>query len=335
MIEITIPTLYADPPAQVPPGDVADIIRPLLFSDRSKVGSNVKFDIQSLFKYYDKMPPGPYHDTIVLRHILNENLREYGLKPLTYSTFGWRQRERDRYPDLGRQDVSNFGLDEVARYLNKDLRYAWLLFHRDTRMLVRKRLERVYEFEMALYPVLMEMEYEGFPVDFTEMESVRSDLLKRIGEIEHAVWKEVGDEFPLSNTEHKRWVMFGYRTPLPKSKQTARDKVLRKEIPRGTPTDRELGTQELPPLTVTEKTQTPQITKTVLDYYANQGNPIANALLEWSALEKLRGTFIEGFGRYLQPHADGTQRLHTGFKQHGTVTGRLTSSGAEPPAATP
>jgi DNA polymerase I len=55
---------------------------------------------------------------------------------------------------------------------------------------------------------------------------------------------------------------------------------------------------------------------------------VARLLLEWSGLEKLRGTFIEGLSGFLQPHPDGTQRVHTGFKQHGTKTGRL--SAAEP-----
>ena len=322
LVEVTRPTVYADPPAQVPAGDVADIIKPLLFSNRAKVGSNIKFDIQSMFKYFDKMPPGPYHDTIILRHVLNEDLREYGLKPLTYSTFGWSVERRKSYPDLGRQDVANFGLDEVARYLNKDLRYAWLLFQRDHKILRRKHLQQVYDFEMSLYPVLIDMEYEGFPVDLAEMESVKDDLLLRIREIEKEVWGMAGDEFPLSNTEAKRWVMFGKRI------KDKRGNL--KPVPVGTSNKVQLVTQGLQPISTTEKTQVPQITKAVLDFYANRGNPMATNLLEWSGLEKLRGTFIEGLGSFVQPHSDGTQRIHTGFKQHGTKTGRLSCSEPNP-----
>jgi len=322
MVDVTVPTVYADPPAQLPPGDVADLIRPLMFSGRAKIGSNVKFDIQSLRKYYDAMPPGPYHDTIIARHVLNENLIEYGLKPLTYSTFGWSRERRSIYPDLGKQDVANFGLDEVARYLCKDLRYAWLLFQRDHEILRRKRLLPVYDFEMSLYPVLIDMEYEGFPVDLAEMEQVKADLLGRIHEIEQEAAGLAGDEFSLSNTEAKRWVMFG---------QQIRDKHgTPKPIPVGLSNKVQLETQGLQPLSYTEKTEVPQVTKAVLDYYANRGNPMATLLLEWSGLEKLRGTFIEGFQTYLQPHTDGTQRIHTGFKQHGTKTGRLSCSAPNP-----
>ena len=335
MEDVKLPTIYAEPPAQIPAGDVADIIRPLLFSGRSKVGSNIKFDIQSMFKYYDAMPPGPYHDTIVSRHILNEDLREYGLKPLTYSTFGWSVERRKSYPDLGRQDVANFGLDEVARYLNKDLRYAWLIHQRDIKILARKNLRHVYDFEMSLYPVLIDMEYEGFPIDLTEMEAVKAKLMDDIHAVEEKVWAEVGDKFPLSNTEAKRWVMFGRRALYAKSQWATKGKF--KPIPVGTSNTVKLATQGLEPLSYTAKTadrldpreRVPQITKAVLDVYANTfGNPMANYLLEWSGLEKLRGTFIEGMSGFLQPHTDGTQRVHTGFKQHGTKTGRL--SAAEP-----
>ena len=50
--------------------------------------------------------------------------------------------------------------------------------------------------------------------------------------------------------------------------------------------------------------------------------------LDWSISEKLRGTFIEGLGSFLYRDGDGLPTLHTGFKLHGTVTGRLSS--AEP-----
>ena len=49
---------------------------------------------------------------------------------------------------------------------------------------------------------------------------------------------------------------------------------------------------------------------------------MASLLLEWSAYEKLRGTFVEGIDKLL--HSNGGESLptiHTGFKQHGTKTG--------------
>ena len=74
---------------------MCEVLRPLLFSDRAKIGHNVKFDLQSLAKYYgDVIPPGPYHDTIILRHSLSEDLDSYTLKDLICEWFGihWKKR---------------------------------------------------------------------------------------------------------------------------------------------------------------------------------------------------------------------------------------------------
>jgi DNA polymerase-1 len=70
------------------------------------------------------------------------------------------------------------------------------------------------------------------------------------------------------------------------------------------------------------------VTQTVLESYADRGNRMAQLFLEWSISEKLRGTFIEGLDNFLYRDGDGLPTLHTGFKLHGTVTGRLSS--AEP-----
>ena len=67
----------------------------------------------------------------------------------------------------------------------------------------------IYDFEMALYPVIMDMEYAGFPVDTSNMDIVRDDLWTQQAKIEQEVWSWPVTPFPLSNTDAKRWVMFG------------------------------------------------------------------------------------------------------------------------------
>ena len=68
---------------------------------------------------------------------------------------------------------------------------------------------------MAFYRVLIEMEQAGFPVERENMAEVRKDLEGRLAEICDVVWKMAGGEFPLSNTNAKRWVMFGEQRPSP------------------------------------------------------------------------------------------------------------------------
>jgi DNA polymerase I-like protein with 3'-5' exonuclease and polymerase domains len=65
----------------------------------------------------------------------------------------------------------------------------------------------------------------------------------------------------------------------------------------------------------------PSTDSEVLGAWVEDGDPIAKLILECRSLVKTRGTYIEG------PLAlvDDNLRIHTQLKQHGTVTGRLSS----------
>ena len=71
------------------------------------------------------------------------------------------------------------------------------------------------------------------------------------------------------------------------------------------------------------------MTQTVLGVLRRQWQPDGRScFLDWSLTEKLRGTFVEGLTGFLCETGDEFPTVHTGFKLHGTVTGRL--SAAEP-----
>jgi DNA polymerase-1 len=130
------------------------------------------------------------------------------------------------------------------------------------------------------------------------------------------VYKGAGGEFPLSNTNARRWIMFGEGKPsYPIEPLTGR--VVKTA----------LKSQRLRVLSRTPKDNIPQITAATLEFYAERGNEMAGWLVEWSEYEKLRGTFIEGLDPLLTPSRNGgLPTIHTGFNQHGTKTGRLSSS---------
>jgi len=321
MVEHTVEASYEPPPAQLYPHEVMELLRPLMFSDRGKVGHNVKFDLMTVAKYYGgEIPPGPYHDTLILTHVLDEDRQDYSLKVLTADWFKIpRAKRASWYPNMGKQGTDNFGMDEVARYLAKDVRYAWLRFKDLLPRLERKGLRPVYDFEMAVYPSVMEMESHGFPVDLSKMNGVRTDLERSIAEIEVEAWDLAGDQFALSNYDAKRWVLFGEAS---------------KKDSEGTPipvygrNNVELRSQGLAVRSRTEAGDVPQVTSAVLEFYADKGNRMAELLSEWAKYEKLRGTFIEGINGFLSPNPGGLPTIHSSFKQHGTKTGRF--SAAEP-----
>lgn len=290
-----VPTTYTPRPEQLPPDVVFGELERLLFSDRHKIGQNTKFDLMSVSKYYGgRIPPGPYHDTIVVTHLLDENRMTYGLKEVVMDWLDVPQVKRKTfYPNLGKSGVEVEPIDAVARYLAKDIRYTWLYWCNQFPRLAKQDLTAAYDLEMGLYGVLMNMERNGFPVDLARLKTVGAEMVEEIRGIEGEAWSIAGYQFELTNLNIKRDLLF-----KPKKQ----------------------GGQGLAPRSYTEKTHTAQLNKATLEYYAERGNRLAMLFLEWSALEKLRGTFIEGLGKHL---ING--RIHTSFKQHGTVTGRLSA----------
>ena len=293
----TIPATFADPGPQLRQDVVFEILKPLFFSDRTKIGHNLKFDLESIAKYYGgKIAPGPYVDTILLTHVLDENLDRYGLKELIMDWLRVPPNPETRskfYPNLGKIGVSEQPIDEVAKYLAKDVWYTYLYYKNHMSLLKKdKDLLRTFEIEMGLYPVLMDMELYGIHID--------DDLLRKRGEeleyersaIAGRIWSICGTQFPISNPTEKRKYLFG-----PKKD----------------------GGQGLKPLTFTAKTNTPQLNQATLEHYAKE-NELASLMLEWSEKDKIIGTFIDGL---IEKLVRG--RLHTSFNQHRTVTGRLSS----------
>lgn len=291
-----VPATFDDPGPQLRQDKVFDALRPLLFSDRTKVGHNLKFDLESVAKYYGEVPPGPYEDTMILTHVLNENLPRYGLKTLVMDWLGVPRDPRARsafYPEIGRKGILIHPIDEVARYLAKDVWYT-LLYARFHRRRVQRipELWETFRLEMSLYPVLMEMERTGIRIDTDLLAERGRKLAQEIEAITHQAWDICGEQFPISNPSQKRHFLFAAKKD---------------------------GGQGLKPLSFTEKTHTPQLNTETLEHYA-EVNDLARLFLEWADKDKLYGTFITGLTEKV---IDG--RLHTSFNQHRTVTGRLSS----------
>lgn len=293
----TVPATFADPGPQLRQDVVFEALRPLLFSSRTKIGHNVKFDLESIAKYYQgEIPPGPYVDTILLTHVLDENLDRYGLKDLVMDWLRVPPNPDVRskfYPNLGKTGVHEQPIDQVARYLAKDVWYTHLYYKEHMKILHKfEDLQETFRVEMALYPVLMDMELMGIKIDVDTLRKRGEELSSDRAAVAGKIWSICGEQFPISNPTMKRKYLFGSKKD---------------------------GGQGLKPLTFTPKTNTPQLNQATLEHYA-QENELASLMLEWTEKDKIIGTFIEGLTEKL---VNG--RLHTSFNQHRTVTGRLSS----------
>src|SRR5215203_4822452 len=143
-----------------------------------------------------------------------------------------------------------------------------------------------YDVELPLADVLGEMERLGMPVDVAMLEEVGREIEERIGELETRIYEEVGHPFNIGSPKQLGEVLF--------------------------------EEMSLPPV---RKTKTGYSTDAkVLQQLAIE-HPVAERIIAYRELTKLRGTYIEGLLKLIGE--DG--RIHTTLNQTTTATGRISS----------
>jgi DNA polymerase-1 len=143
-----------------------------------------------------------------------------------------------------------------------------------------------YDVELPLADVLGEMEEIGMPIDARTLEEIGEEIEARIGKLEQKIFEDVGHPFNIGSPKQLGEVLF-----------------------------EELS---LPPI---RKTKTGYSTDAkVLQQLAIE-HPVAERVIEYRELTKLRGTYIEGLLKLISD--DG--RIHTTLNQTTTATGRISS----------
>jgi DNA polymerase-1 len=143
-----------------------------------------------------------------------------------------------------------------------------------------------YDVELPLADVLGKMEEVGMPVDVSTLEEVGEEIEERIGEIEARIYEEVGHPFNIGSPKQLGEVLFV-----------------------------ELG---IPPV---RKTKTGYSTDAkVLQQLAIE-HPIADRIIAYRELAKLKGTYIDGLVKLIGEEG----RIHSTLNQTTTATGRLSS----------
>src|SRR5436305_13963667 len=152
-------------------------------------------------------------------------------------------------------------------------------------------LNKVYdEIEIPLVPVLVGMEEAGILLDVDYLQEMSVELGKEMLELEEGIYKEAGEKFNLNSPQQLGVILF-----------------------------EKLG---YPVLKRTQKTKSYSTGAETLEELAGRGYPIAELLLRYRELTKLKSTYVDALPTLVG--ADG--RLHTRFNQAVAATGRLSSA---------
>ena len=158
--------------------------------------------------------------------------------------------------------------------------------------MVAEHVTTVYEtLERPLVPVLARMERRGISVDRQVLSRLSGEFAQRGAALEDEVRKLAGDpEFNPGSPKQLGDILFG-----------------KMQLPGGT------------------KTKTGQWSTgaRVLDELAEQGIELAQKILEWRQITKLKSTYTDALPGYINPT---TKRVHTNYALAATPTGRLSSS---------
>ena len=286
------PAVYSDPPEQLSRTDVFEALKPLFFDPAIlKVGHNVKFDARTIAKYYGELPVGPFHDTMLLQHVLDENISSFRLTSLIASNFH-DHNPYERYGKVGAV-IGYTPFSVACDYVHLDARWTWLLYQRLIQAIkASDKLEDVVDQDSEVLEVLMAMEHDGMCVNREGMASLGEELDGRMQEIRSEITALTYPGFNPDSVKDKRQFLFNKKS------------------------DGGLG---LKPNKETEKGQA-SVDHDSLKAMESK-HPVIPLFLSWSECKKLKSTYVDGLLEKINK-----ERLHPNFHLHRTATGRLSSS---------
>ncbi|MBI2707678.1 MAG: DNA polymerase I [Proteobacteria bacterium] len=279
-------------PQQIPLKEALALLKPILEDPAIlKIGQNIKYDALVLKKYGLEITP--LDDTMVMSYLLEGGQHGHGMDEIAKLYLDY---DTVKYQDVvgsGRAQVTfdKVPLDKALDYAAEDADVTFQLHALLKPRLLDEHQCTVYEtLERPLIPVLVDMEYRGIKVDPLILKKLSGEFEKRLSEIETLIHQEAGESFNVGSPKQLGDILFD-KLKLPGGKKG-------KTGAYGTSAD-------------------------VLEGLSEQGFAIADTLLEWRQLSKLKSTYTDALPRQINPKTD---RVHTSYAMAATSTGRLASS---------
>jgi len=314
--------VFGNPPVQLLPGEVFTALKPLFFSDKLKIGHNIKFDLKSVAKYYrGVVPTKPFFDTLMASFIIdNRTKNSLGLADCAKRVLGIEVKK-----GVG-AEVEVHSFTDVANYSGLDAQATWDLYKALEPRLVGS-LQRVWALEMDVIGSLCDMELTGATIDVKEMESLRSRLEKDLDLAKAKAWKLVGEPFSMNSVPEKQRLLF---SPKPEGRGIKPNLKIKVALTaKGQDVAYSGGELNINHYSVSAD---------ALEFYRGKDD-LVDAILEYQDLNKLMTTYVMPYlgGEITRTTAGKSRvvdkksmmingRVHTNFKPHGAETGRFSSS---------
>jgi len=289
---IPVDHFYLGAPAQLSLSVVFDHLSPILVDETIiKVAQNLKYD-HKVLQRAGVTVKGWRGDPMLIAYLLDANRLSFGLDALTDDLLGHRNLSFEEVAGKKGPDdrFTQVELGLATAYAGEDADVTLRLYHvLYERLKTQPKLLALYhDVELPLSLVLADMELEGVLIDPSLLKRQSEELGLEIKALRGQVFELVGYEFNLDSPAQLGKALF-----------------------------ETLG------LTSKKKTTGGQLSTKHEELVRLEGeHEVITHILRYRHLSKLRNTYLDTLPKLIHPKSG---RVHTSFKQTGTVTGRLSS----------
>jgi DNA polymerase-1 len=277
----------------IDPRTALDRLRPILEDPLVlKVGHDLKADLIVLARHGIALA-GLDLDTMLASYLIDATKSSQALEPTVLEQLGYKALTQEEVCGKGVKAMpfAQVPVDAVIDFAGERADLAFQLAAHLRPMLAATDVESVYrDLELPLVPILADLERTGIRIDGRTLSAQASGVERELADHATAIFRLAGEEFNIASPKQLGEVLF--------------DKL------------------KLPVLKRTGANRTPSTAVEVLEELA-LAHDLPRLILEWRALAKLKGTYIDALPQLINPE---TGRVHTSFNQAVAATGRLSSS---------
>ena len=273
-----------------------ELIRPI-FEDPGilKIGHNLKYDAHILMQERNGgIALAPVDDTMCLSYVLDGG--RVDRHSMDFLAGHWLNHQTIKFEDVCGKGMKQVPFNAISpeaalNYAAEDADITLRLWQLLKPRLADEGVVSVYErLERPLIPILARMENNGVTVDRSILARMSNDFAARMGVRQSEILGLAGEEFNVASPKQLGEILFD-KMSLPGGKKA--------------------------------KTGAYSTSADVLETLASDGVEIAQKVLDWRQLAKLKSTYADALVESINPR---TGRVHTSFSMVGALTGRLSSS---------
>ena len=257
-----------------------------------KVGHDLKADAVVLSRHGVELA-GLQFDTMLASYLIDATKSSQELEPTVLEQLGYKALTQDEVCGKGVKALpfAQVPVEGLMDYAGERADLAWQLAAKLDPMIDELELAGVYrDLELPLVPILADIERVGVRVDARALSAQATLVEKELNDRSTSIFAMAGEEFNINSPKQLAEILF--------------DKL------------------KLPVLKRTGTSRAPSTAVEVLEELA-LAHDMPRLILEWRALAKLKGTYIDALPQLVHPE---TGRVHTSFNQAVAATGRLSSS---------